>query len=67
MAADLLLAVGQHPHVHAQLARGGKVERRAQDGVEVALVVGHAAAESQPSRTSGSNGGLSQSSIGPGA
>jgi hypothetical protein len=44
MADDLLLAVGQHAHVHAQLARGGQVERGPQDGVEVALVVGDPAA-----------------------
>ena len=43
VTADLLLAVRQHAHVDAQLALLGEVERRAQQRVEVALVVGHAA------------------------
>ena len=39
VAADLLLAVGEHPHVHPELARRREVERRAEERVEVPLVV----------------------------
>ena len=44
VAADLLLAVGEHPHVHPELAGRREVEGGAEEGVEVALVVARPAA-----------------------
>ena len=39
VAADLLLAVGEHAHVHPEVAGRREVERRPEERVEVALVV----------------------------
>jgi len=66
MTAGLLLAVAGEADVDRQFAGLGEPASRAQQQVELALVVGDAAGVEVLARISGSNGGDSHSSSGSG-